>query len=245
MDDVAMHKTLLVAVIILSGCTSSVLKQAEDIYDTPENQHKQVMDDERTQALRSMLPQQYQLQKTNVTMASIGGAATGAYIGYAIATSQGVSNISNATTAKGAVDAYNKARQAQVTNSIVGAAAGSVVVAFIVDGMNKQRIKELYQIEGEPSEAFNYLADQNSDVDSGLKAVVFIEATMKLREKPEPQLGQLYVDAAYSTLRACRLKPSSFELGKKRCTTAINIMASLNLPTQLALLPDRSAYMPK
>ncbi len=243
---------MLFLLVVVSGCTTSpMIAEAESVYNTQENSRKTVVDDGRTRALRSILPEQYQRLAANSTVALTRGASAGAYSGYVIATSQGVENIAKSNSVAGVVDAYNKALQSQAVNAAVGAVVGGAIVGLITDGMNKKQLKELYGIQGDSSEAFRHLYEiaafhNSQNNDAGVKAYLFIMATMVLRANPEPQLGQLYVDSAYTVLESCHFGPWRLEpeRGRKLCATAMNIMASLNLPNKLAPLPDVQQYMP-
>jgi hypothetical protein len=126
---------------------------------------------------------------------------------------------------------------------VLGGALGASLADIATRLDSKKKIKELYSITGEESEAFNWLLNAVSRDHVGIRAISFIYATMALREKTEPILAQLYVDVAYMVMRSCRINQT--DSAQKHCNTALNIMSSLDLPNQLAPAIDRTEFLPR
>jgi hypothetical protein len=234
---------LTVPIILLVGCaTSEKLIRADEIYNIDANSSRVVVDDISTRAIRTMiLDSNHRL--TGAASSQINGAIAGATIGLSLATSQGILNIQNATTSQGTISAYQRATQAQLSGMVLGGALGASLADIATRLDSKKKIKELYSITGEESEAFNWLLNAVSRDHVGIRAISFIYATMALREKTEPILAQLYVDVAYMVMRSCRINQT--DSAQKHCNTALNIMSSLDLPNQLAPAIDRTEFLPR
>lgn len=180
---------------------------------------------------------------------------SGAVVGHEMARYAAIQNVLSARSLNGAVKAANNAP----TDMMKGAAAGVAVAGITVAIANEMKFRDhMHQVAvmqyGLTTEDYEredaqdmlriLLEDTSRPAFVPLPASWYRHAIAKFKEKPEPRMAQLFVDASYKAMLSCRMTwmttpyPDAFASWKNDTWRFCNeqmvpLFASLGLPTDI------------